>query len=71
MANTASVAPIVKGEWVEVGEYVYKCTACKSEVEATEYCVMAMNFCPSCGAAMNEEALRIIAERNKHECVSY
>ena len=66
----ADVKPVVRGEWIwEEASWGYRCSVCQIMFDYDKTYQMFdhgfANFCPNCGAAMNEEALRIIAERNK------
>ena len=57
----ADVAPVVHGQWIDVGERyddydecfysVFKCSNCGTTKE--EY--PTSNYCPNCGAKMDEE----------------
>lgn len=52
-----------KGEWKCQSDCgVTECTACKWNIE--EYCG-DYNFCPHCGAPMNDEAIQMVMERMK------
>lgn len=70
MASPADVKPVVRGEWISMGDFE-QCSACKGthlkkvKTYYGEVIWLKSDFCPNCGAAMSEEALRIIAERNK------
>lgn len=55
--------PVARAKWkFDVPHRFYDIVYCSACGEASG---IMTNFCPNCGAAMNEEALRIIAERNK------
>lgn len=65
-AKPANVASVLMGEWVHVrfsadGNSSADCNQCG----ATVYTGFAssVNFCPNCGAAMTEEAMKILARR--------
>ena len=74
----ADVAPVVRGEWKdEANEWQriaerhdYKCPKCGAAADYfiggydEWWCINAPNFCSSCGAAMSEEAVRILKERS-------
>lgn len=50
-----------RGEWKCQSDCgVTECTACKWNIE--EYCG-DYNFCPHCGAPMNDEAIQMVMER--------
>ena len=55
------VEKVWKGEWKCQSDCgVTECTACKWNIE--EYCG-DYNFCPHCGAPMNDEAIQMVMER--------
>ena len=55
------VEQVWKGEWKCQSDCgVTECTACKWNIE--EYCG-DYNFCPHCGAPMNDEAIQMVMER--------
>ena len=57
------VEKVWKGEWKCQSDCgVTECTACKWNIE--EYCG-DYNFCPHCGAPMNDEAIHMVMERMK------
>lgn len=57
------VEKVWKGEWKCQSDCgVTECTACKWNIE--EYCG-DYNFCPHCGAPMNDEAIQMVMERMK------
>mgnify|MGYP005758570301 CR=1 FL=1 len=57
------VERVWKGEWKCQSDCgVTECTACKWNIE--EYCG-DYNFCPHCGAPMNDEAIQMVMERMK------
>ena len=47
----ADVAPVVHAYWINLGKYGdrynWRCSSCKRES------IMAINYCPSCGAKMD------------------
>ena len=47
----ADVAPVAHGYWINLGKYNdgynWRCSSCKRES------VMAINYCPNCGAKMD------------------
>ena len=56
---TADVKPVVRGEWVNDGKGLYKCSACNelwvgwwAVVVPIERMKKEMPFCPHCGAEM-------------------
>jgi hypothetical protein len=50
---SADVAPVRHGRWVSINEYPYeKCSIC-GETHDTVRCLD--NYCPNCGAKMDEE----------------
>ena len=52
---TADVAPVRHGYWVSINEYPYeKCSIC-GETHDTVRCLD--NYCPNCGARMDEKDL--------------
>lgn len=57
----AEVAPVRHGKWKEVEDYnldsYWRCSICKKEwwLEAGTPTENKMNFCPHCGAKMDEE----------------
>ena len=53
----ADVQPVVRGEWTELYEDNYKCSACGAWWTLLEGTPQdnEMNFCPVCGAKMVEE----------------
>ena len=57
------VEKVWKGEWKCQSDCgVTECTACKWNIE--EYCG-DYNFCPHCGAPMNDEAIQMVMDRMK------
>ena len=55
------VEKVWRGEWKCQSDCgVTECTACKWNIE--EYCG-DYNFCPHCGAPMNDEAIQMVMER--------
>ena len=54
---TADVQPVVRGEWIELYEDNYKCSACGAWWTLLEGTPQdnEMNFCPVCGARMVED----------------
>ena len=55
------VEKVWRGEWKCQSDCgVTECTACKWNTE--EYCG-DYNFCPHCGAPMNDEAIQMVMER--------
>ena len=62
-ASREQVEKVWKGEWKCQSDCgVTECTACKWNIE--EYCG-DYNFCPHCGAPMNDEAIHMVMERMK------
>ena len=60
-ASREQVEKVWKGEWKCQSDCgVTECTACKWNIE--EYCG-DYNFCPHCGAPMNDEAIQMVMER--------
>ena len=59
-APTADVVPVVHGYWIErtdyVGDTYYDCSACGESWTTIEGdpCDNGMNYCPNCGAKMDE-----------------
>ncbi len=49
----ADVAPVIHAHWINLGKYSdgynWRCSSCKRES------VMAINFCPNCGARMDKD----------------
>ena len=62
-------APVVHGRWIEIedswGDCHYQCTECGEEwnLDAGTPAENNMNYCPNCGAKMDEEA----ADRGKQD----
>ena len=50
-APTADVRPVVRGEWKNTGGDVWKCSACGYGIMPWN---AGVNFCPNCGAVMEE-----------------
>lgn len=50
---TEDVKPIVRGEWIDVGLYVYECSNCYNSLEM--WWEDKYKFCPNCGANMRKE----------------
>lgn len=51
--ESADVAPVRHGQWININEYPYeKCSIC-GETHDTVRCLD--NYCPNCGAKMDEE----------------
>lgn len=48
-----AVADRIKGQWIEEPNCWYRCSHCGSHYPSIRK-VMEYNFCPSCGAVMNE-----------------
>lgn len=67
----ADVAPIVKSTWGAAKSFSYgtedvECNNCGEWFNSHELCgrLGDANFCPNCGAAMSEEAVRMLKERS-------
>ena len=69
----ANVKPVIRGKWlarhyVEGNLDMTVCSECGNEysydAETGEGAEDYYNFCPNCGAAMTEEAMKILARRN-------
>ena len=54
---TADVSPVVHGEWIELYENNYECSACGDWWETIEGTPQdnGMSYCPHCGARMDGE----------------
>ena len=60
--NTAAdVAPVVHGRWDDSGRYTFpngatavRCTICGCALNESEYHLYDWNYCPICGAKMDE-----------------
>ena len=68
----ASVTPIIRSTWGSAksfsqGTEDVECNNCGEWFNSHELCgrLGDANFCPNCGVAMTEEAVRILAERRK------
>ena len=52
----ADVAPVVHGHWIEKEKYtfgiMYDCSLCDNRILDNGY---SWNYCPNCGAKMDEE----------------
>lgn len=58
---TADVAPVVHGRWDDSGRYTFpsgaaavRCTNCGCALTESEYRLNNWNYCPVCGAKMDE-----------------
>ena len=49
----ADVRPVVRGKWVET-KTGFHCSACKTKAKGTKDGALLSNFCPNCGAEMEE-----------------
>ena len=59
--NAADVAPVVHGRWDDSGRYTFpngetavRCTICGCALNESEYHLYDWNYCPICGAKMDE-----------------
>ena len=59
--TTADVAPVVHGRWDDSGRYTFpngttavRCTICGCALNESEYHLYDWNYCPICGAKMDE-----------------
>ena len=57
----ADVAPVVHGRWDDSGRYTFpgggtavRCTECGCALTVSEYHLNNWNYCPVCGAKMDE-----------------
>ena len=50
-APTVDAEPVKHGHWVGAGFFTAKCSVCDAELHDLEY----GNYCPCCGAKMDEE----------------
>ena len=57
----ADVAPVVHGRWDDSGRYTFpngatavRCTICGCALNESEYHLYDWNYCPICGAKMDE-----------------
>ena len=50
-APTVDAEPVRHGHWINTGFLTAKCSECDAEVHELEY----GNYCPNCGAKMDEE----------------
>lgn len=46
----ADVAPVMHAHWVKIADHVFRCSLCNNHRH------YASNYCPNCGAKMDEEA---------------
>ncbi|MDD6470390.1 MAG: hypothetical protein PUF64_04645 [Butyricicoccus sp.] len=60
-APAADVAPVVHGRWDDSGRYTFpsgaaavRCTNCGCALTESEYRLNNWNYCPVCGAKMDE-----------------
>lgn len=60
-APAADVAPVVHGKWDDSGRYTFssgntavRCTNCGCALTESEYRLNNWNYCPVCGAKMQE-----------------
>ena len=49
----ADVWPVVRGRWIET-KTGFHCSACKTKAKGTKNGALLSNFCPNCGAMMEE-----------------
>jgi DNA-directed RNA polymerase subunit RPC12/RpoP len=49
----ADVVPVVRGKWIET-KTGFHCSACKTKAKGTKDGALLSNFCPNCGARMEE-----------------
>ena len=59
--TSADVAPVVHGRWDDSGRYTFpngatavRCTICGCALNESEYHLYDWNYCPICGAKMDE-----------------
>ena len=68
------VEKVWRGEWnyshtTEIDHFaVVKCSKCGHEAFAIALYVKDGNFCPACGAAMTDEAVKMVMERLEALC---
>lgn len=72
--HAANVAPIIKSTWSSAlsfseGNEDIECNNCGEWFNSHELCgrLGDANFCPNCGAAMTEEALKILTRRSERK----
>ena len=49
----ADVRPVVRGRWIET-KTGFHCSACKAKAKGTKDGALLSNYCPNCGAKMEE-----------------
>ena len=65
----ADVEPVVRGEWKDRCVRDWVCSSCGCEIQKVRFYdgyryTSLPNFCPDCGAAMTEAAIKKIMERS-------
>ena len=49
------VAPVVHGKWIEYPiPHYFKCSECKCTIPYVKAVLIKYNYCPACGAKMDE-----------------